>query len=105
MTVTVSDGGRSRNNGDSAAGISIVSGPPDLVNNGIFGAVPNLAALGNNNATSATGDGTPGGSYVMSDGNNATRLDHANVLSLIAKITHDIDTGVPFPTAISPKTT
>lgn len=96
----MSDGGRSRNNGDAAGGLTIISGPEGAVNNGVFGNLPSLNAIGNANQQGA--EGTP---YNLSNNAQERVLEHRHILSLVAKITHDIDTGVPYPLGISPKAT
>lgn len=97
ITVTTSDGGRSRNNGDAALGMAIITGPSTHVANGVDGRLALLADLGDPGSTSA------GKQYQMSDGSTTRLLEHRHILSLIAKIAHGIDTGVPYPKGVSPK--
>ena len=98
ITVIVSDGGRANNNGDSAGGMSIITGPATLVNNGQFGDKVNHADLGSVNAMRNLGT-----AYKMSRDADLGVLRHRNVLSLVAKLV-DIDVDTPFPVVgISPK--
>ena len=99
VTVVVSDGGRSRNNGDAAGGMSIVTGPKELIHQGVFGTPSKIEDLGNANRI-----GRAGIEYNMSDGSRVRILLHKHVLSLVAKVTHGIDSGVPYPLGMSPLT-
>jgi hypothetical protein len=96
VAVVVSDGGRSRNNGDAAGGMTIVSGPAAVINNGIFGRPADMATLGNANATGAAGS-----DIILSDGSTIRVLEHKHILALIAKLTHGIATEVPYPVSVN----
>ncbi len=99
ITVIVSDGGRSMNNGDAAGGMSIISGPAALVNEGVFGTRAIIGNLGNVN-----GLRTNGHQYQMSAGNPLGILEHKNLIALVLKMA-GVEPTVAYPKGISPKAT
>ena len=96
ITVTVSDGGRSRNNGDAAGGLAIVSGPADLVQHTVLGQITALGNLGNTGAMARAGS-----DILLSNGENVRMLEHRHILSLVAKISHGITSKQPWPVGIA----
>jgi len=93
VTVLVSDGGRSANNGDAAAGLSIISGPATLVpETKVVGVIPQTQDLGNNGRVAQAGVDIP-----MSDGSNARVLEHKHLHALVLKLAHDITVDVAYP--------
>lgn len=98
VTVTAFDGGRSRNNGDSAGGLFIVSGKTGVVNNGMFGAYTPVGALGNGNP-----NGAGFSTYNLRGGGTTQVLRHSNLHALVYSIATGEDLGIPLPLGISPK--
>lgn len=92
VTALMSDGGRSSNNGDSAGMLSIVSGPSDIIQNGVFGRVPTLNELGNQNAFETEGE-----NIKMSNGSTVKFLEQKHVLAAAVESAMGIDTEVTYP--------
>jgi hypothetical protein len=92
ITFLTNDGGRSRTNGDAAAGFNMVSGPSSMIKTGIYGSFPTLAELGDNGAVAASGT-----DIRLSNGSTTRLLEHKHILSMVLHLLGK-DTGIPYPT-------
>lgn len=97
--VLASDGSRRGDNGDSAAAMmTFVSGPADLIKNGVHGYIPTVDQYGSANAIEANGE-----DIQMSNGTTTKLLEQRNVLSAAVELATGNETGVEYPNAFIKK--